>query len=76
VLGRGRSVLFCDESAIANKNQWGDRVVDPRTLIIGEVGLGEQTSPVAQMELCLKEAAKLGFNQAIVPKRQVYGAID
>jgi hypothetical protein len=38
-----------------------DRVVDPRTVLIGEVGLGGQVRLVSQMELRLKEAAKLGF---------------
>lgn len=45
-----------------------DRVVNPRLVLIGEVGLGGQVRPVSQMELRLKEAAKLGFKQAIVPK--------
>lgn len=47
-----------------------DRVVDPRTVLIGEVGLGGQVRLVSQMELRLKEAAKLGFKRAIVPKGQ------
>jgi DNA repair protein RadA/Sms len=47
-----------------------DRLVDPRTVIIGEVGLGGQVRAVSQLELRLKEAAKLGFKRAIVPKGQ------
>ncbi len=47
-----------------------DRVVDPFTVMIGEVGLGGQVRPVSQMELRLKEAAKLGFQRAIIPKGQ------
>lgn len=47
-----------------------DRVVDPRTVLIGEVGLGGQVRLVSQMELRLKEAAKLGFKRAIIPKGQ------
>jgi len=34
------------------------------------VGLGGQIRPVSQMELRLKEAAKLGFKRALVPKGQ------
>ena len=49
-----------------------DRVVDPRTVLIGEVGLGGQVRLVSQMELRLKEAAKLGFKRAIVPKGQSF----
>ena len=56
--------------AIALVASFRDRVVDPRTVLIGEVGLGGQVRLVSQMELRLKEAAKLGFKRAIVPKGQ------
>jgi DNA repair protein RadA/Sms len=56
--------------AIAVVASFRDRVVDPRMVIIGEVGLGGQVRPVSQMELRLKEAAKLGFKRAIIPKGQ------
>lgn len=56
--------------AIALVASFRDRVVDPRTVIIGEIGLGGQIRLVAQLELRLKEAAKLGFQRAIVPKGQ------
>ena len=58
--------------AIAVVASFRDRVVDSRTVMIGEVGLGGQVRLVSQMELRLKEAAKLGFKRAIVPKGQVY----
>jgi DNA repair protein RadA/Sms len=58
--------------AIAVVASFRDRVVDPRTVLIGEVGLGGQVRLVSQMELRLKEAAKLGFKRAIVPKGQIY----
>lgn len=56
--------------AIAVVASFRDRMVDPRTVLIGEVGLGGQVRLVSQMELRLKEAAKLGFKRAIVPKGQ------
>jgi DNA repair protein RadA/Sms len=56
--------------AVAVVASFRDRVVDPRTVLIGEVGLGGQVRLVSQMELRLKEAAKLGFKRAIVPKGQ------
>lgn len=62
--------------AIAVVASFRDRVVDPRTVLIGEVGLGGQIRPVSQMELRLKEAAKLGFKRAIVPKGQNYPEVD
>jgi len=58
--------------AIAVVASFRDRVVNPRMVLIGEVGLGGQVRPVSQMELRLKEAAKLGFKQAIVPKGQSF----
>ena len=56
--------------AIAVAASFRDRVVDPYTVILGEVGLGGQVRPVSQLELRLKEATKLGFKRAIVPKAQ------
>ncbi|MBE9124676.1 DNA repair protein RadA [Coleofasciculus sp. LEGE 07081] len=62
--------------AIAVVASFRDRMVDPRTVMIGEVGLGGQVRLVSQMELRLKEAAKLGFKRAIVPKGQVLPDMD
>lgn len=62
--------------AIAVAASFRDRVVNPRTVLIGEVGLGGQVRPVSQLDLRLKEAAKLGFLRAIVPSMpiaQTYG---
>ncbi len=56
--------------AIAVAASFRDRIVDPGTVLIGEVGLGGQVRPVSQMELRLKEAAKLGFKRAIIPSSQ------
>ncbi|MBM0742633.1 DNA repair protein RadA [Phormidium sp. CLA17] len=58
--------------AVAVVASFRDRLVDPRMVLIGEVGLGGQVRPVSQMELRLKEAAKLGFKQAIIPKGQSF----
>ncbi len=56
--------------AIALVASFRDRLIDPRTVLIGEVGLGGQVRSVAQMDLRLKEAAKLGFKRAIIPQGQ------
>lgn len=56
--------------ALAVAASFRDRMVDPQTVLIGEVGLGGQVRPVAQLELRLKEAAKLGFKRAIIPASQ------
>jgi DNA repair protein RadA/Sms len=44
--------------------------VPPETVVFGEVGLSGEVRPVGQTEARLKEAAKLGFNRAIVPGRR------
>jgi len=62
--------------AIAIVASFRDRIVDSGTVLIGEVGLGGQVRPVSQMELRLKEAAKLGFQRAIVPKGQKFPELD
>lgn len=58
--------------AIAIVASFRDRVVAPFTILIGEIGLGGQVRQVSQLELRLKEAAKLGFKRAIVPKGQSF----
>jgi DNA repair protein RadA/Sms len=62
--------------AVAVVASFRDRVVDPHTAILGEVGLGSQVRPVSQLELRLREAAKLGFKRAIIPKGQNPPDID
>jgi DNA repair protein RadA/Sms len=42
--------------------------VDHRTIVFGEVGLSGEVRAVAQAEARLKEAAKIGFNRAIIPQ--------
>ncbi len=40
----------------------------PDTVFFGEIGLSGEIRGVPQVELRLKEAAKMGFNSAIIPK--------
>lgn len=56
--------------ALAIVASFRDRIVNADYVILGEVGLGGQVRPVSQVELRLREAAKLGFKGAIVPKGQ------
>lgn len=41
--------------------------VDPQTFVFGEVGLSGEIRAVAQAELRLKEAVKIGFKNAVIP---------
>jgi len=45
-----------------------DLIMPPGTVLVGELGLGGQLRPVAQLELRLQESARLGFRRAVVPK--------
>ena len=47
-----------------------DVVIDPRTVIFGEIGLSGEIRAVAQADTRLREASKLGFEQAIIPPRK------
>jgi DNA repair protein RadA/Sms len=63
--------------AVAIAASFRDRTVAPDLVLIGEVGLGGQIRPVSQLDLRLKEAAKLGFRTAIVPHGQnIEGSIN
>jgi len=44
-----------------------DIPVDPRLFVFGEVGLSGEIRAVAQAEIRLKEAAKIGFKHAVIP---------
>ena len=47
-----------------------DCPVPDRAVVFGEIGLSGEIRAVSQMDNRLKEAAKLGFERAIVPKRR------
>jgi DNA repair protein RadA/Sms len=46
-----------------------DRPVPPETVVFGEIGLSGEIRAVSQVEMRLKEAAKLGFTGALTPPR-------
>lgn len=56
--------------ALAIASAVKDSPLDPRLLVFGEIGLAGELRPVGTPELRLKEAARLGFTQALVPKGQ------
>ncbi|MFQ5570344.1 MAG: DNA repair protein RadA [Rhodothermales bacterium] len=58
---------------VAVASSFRDIPTDTGTVLIGEVGLGGEIRTVSQLELRLKEAAKLGFERAIVPKNNLQG---
>ena len=54
--------------AIALASSFRDRPVPPGTVAIGEVGLLGELRSVSGLERRLREAARLGFSRAIVPR--------
>ncbi len=53
--------------AAALASSFRDRALPARTLLLGEVGLAGEVRAVSQPEIRLAEAARLGFERAIVP---------
>ncbi|MBF0275221.1 MAG: DNA repair protein RadA [Nitrospinae bacterium] len=45
-----------------------NKPINDTTIFIGEVGLAGETRQVSQLETRLKEAVKLGFKRAVIPK--------
>ncbi len=52
--------------ALAVASNFKEVPIDPETIVLGEIGLAGEVRAVGQMEKRLKEAGRLGFNQAIV----------
>jgi DNA repair protein RadA/Sms len=53
--------------AIAVASSFKERLVDPRTVAIGEIGLSGELRSVNQLERRLIEAQRLGFKRAVIP---------
>ena len=45
-----------------------NRPIDPRTIVLGEVGLTGEIRRVSQIQERVKEAARMGFNRCIMPE--------
>jgi DNA repair protein RadA/Sms len=54
--------------AAAVVSSLADEPVPPDMVVFGEVGLGGEVRPVGQRDARLREAAKLGFRTALVPR--------
>lgn len=54
-------------------SSYRNTVVDEHTIIFGEVGLTGEVRGVAQAEVRIKEAEKMGFTRCIVPKSNYDG---
>ncbi len=52
----------------ALSSSFKDQAVDPHTIVFGEIGLSGEVRAVSQAELRLREAQKIAFRRAIIPK--------
>ncbi len=72
--GADLAVLLAIVSSFKNKP------LPEKMVVIGEIGLAGEVRPVQRGQERLKEAAKLGFNQAIIPKankpKQIISGIE
>ncbi|HEZ3777886.1 TPA: DNA repair protein RadA, partial [Neisseria meningitidis] len=53
---------------LAMLSSFRNRPMPEKTVVFGEIGLSGEVRPVARGQERLKEAEKLGFKRAIVPK--------
>ncbi|GAM09250.1 hypothetical protein OR1_01525 [Geobacter sp. OR-1] len=53
--------------ALAVASSHLDRVIDPQTLVLGEIGLAGEVRAITQPNQRIREAAKLGFTRCIFP---------
>ncbi len=61
--------------AVAVAGSLRERTLPQETVILGEVGLGGEVRPIAQIEARLREAERLGFSRALVPAGSKYGKV-
>lgn len=59
--------------AAAIASAYGDKPAPAKTVWLGEVGLGGELRSVGQASERLQEAAKLGFDRAVLPKTALKG---
>lgn len=61
---------------LASASSMYNRILDPETVVVGEVGLGGEVRSVPRIESRLKEAIHMGFQHCIIPKRNMKGISD
>jgi DNA repair protein RadA/Sms len=59
--------------AAAIASSFLDRPIDPKTVVFGEVGLTGEIRGINQMEVRIREAARMGFTRCVLPRTQFRG---
>lgn len=58
---------------MAISSSFSNKVLDSKTVVIGEVGLGGEVRTVPRIENRIKETINMGFTRCILPKRNLKG---
>ncbi|MDP1836846.1 MAG: DNA repair protein RadA [Chlamydiales bacterium] len=61
---------------LAIASSYKNRLFDPETAAVGEVGLGGEIRSVSRLESRLKEAMMMGFKRCLVPKNNLKGLVE
>jgi DNA repair protein RadA/Sms len=63
-----------DAAAVAaHASSFKNKTIDPHTLVFGEVGLAGELRAVGMADRRIAEAAKLGFEQCVIPQANLKG---
>lgn len=57
--------------AVAIASSFSGRMMDCKTVVMGEVGLGGEVRSISKVELRIREASNMGFQRCILPKRNL-----
>jgi DNA repair protein RadA/Sms len=58
---------------MAISSSFSNHAINPKTIVLGEVGLGGEVRSVPRVENRIKEAINMGFTKCILPKRNCKG---
>ena len=61
--------------AVALASSFRDQPPDPRTVVIGEVGLAGEVRAVSRVEQRIREAEKMGFRRVVLPQANLKGLV-
>jgi DNA repair protein RadA/Sms len=61
--------------AVASASSYGERPLAPDVVVMGEVGLTGEVRAIGGLEARLREAAALGFTQAVVPRSSLVAGL-
>ncbi len=58
---------------LAVASSYSNKVINPQTTVMGEVGLTGEVRSVSKIETRIKEAIHMGFKQCVIPKHNMKG---